>query len=488
MSVRRLARSGLLLAEHQTPVASTSALAGSACPACLPRRAASSVSLQQPPQGARAQGGEGKQVASAGASSWAALSRVGRAMLHPGEGAQAGTTEAGRAEGADKAAVATLSPEAQALIAELKSPRPDPTRVWVMFSQLELLNLSATLPLMTLHSILPALHLRPSKKHLDVDSSTTRAQSYKLKANLVLQRIVQAGGTIGVADHRALLAQHAAFNYAPGVCEAWDAICALRPDRPPPASSTTTAFTALVHWVDLHARSGGKALAQAAAQPLVVKAAAMLHQMKGDTARLDVALEPFFRLLIAAKDFNAFAVAFRAVYGFDVRLPGAAVEAQAEAVEARRKMGEREVCWVLEMLAEVKDLSAMVAVFEVFDNPAPVPTAEDSFFLPSFQPEKQPVVAKAESADADAEAETEPHVIGTRAFQIMIRTASWLGNGALARHYFNQLFWRWSIQTDRRLCAIEEAVGISLEDTRSTTVAASECMIDICIANQDGHC
>lgn len=458
MSVRRIARSGLLLVEHPAPVASTSALPSAACPACLPRRAASSVSLQPPLPAARApsQGGEGKP-----SSSWAALSRVGQAIFHPAEGGPARAEPGVQAQPTSQAPA--LSAEASALIAELKSSRPEPNRVWVLFSQLELLGLTSSLPLVTLHSILPAIHVRPSKKHLDVDSATSRAHSYKLKADLILQRIVQAGGAVGVADHRALLAQYAAFSYGPGVCDAWDSMCALRPHQPPPGASTTTAFGALVRWIELHARTGGKALAQSAAQPLVLKAAAMLQQIKGDTARLDVALEPFFKILIAAKDFKVFAVAFRAVYGFDVRLPGAAVDAPVEVVAARRAMGEQEICWVLEMLAEVRDLSSMVAVFEVFDNPAPSPSAQDTFFLPSFQPEGEPA-AVAQAGEAGA------HLVGTRAFQIMIRTASWLGNGALARHYFNQLFWRWSIQTDQRLCAIEEAVGITLEDTR--TIAA----------------
>ncbi|GAA6053810.1 hypothetical protein JCM3770_003047 [Rhodotorula araucariae] len=437
MAVRRLARQGLQWAEQQ-PVASTSQLQAKGCPGC--RRALShAVPLApgtvQASQTAPAQGnGPHRQTAPA-TGGWAALSRAGHALFGP------------PSSSSPPSPPAQLTGAAADLVQELKRKRPDPHRVWDLFTQVDLDGRATSLPLPALYALLPALHT-PPPAHRTVQSVTAAARAYQTKADLVRLRCAQAGARPTRAQYAALVAQFHALRYAPGAVKAWDeardAGCEmLRP------KACRSAFDALLGWVELHGRAAGRAVERACAVPLARKAEEMLFDDIGlaDTKRVDAVVEPFFRLVVKAGDLPLFKRAFKALYGFDVALPGALLDVSSAQRARLRTIGEDEVCWILDALAEANDLPGLIAAFETFDQPdAPAPT---TFFTPGGT-----------DLAAPATSEGDAHLVGTRAFTIIIQAASRLGNATIARHYFDLLFMRWTGDTEKRIAEMESAVGI----------------------------
>ncbi|GAA5896191.1 hypothetical protein JCM8208_007554 [Rhodotorula glutinis] len=453
MAVRRLARQGLQWAEQQ-PVASASQLVAAAarppassCPGCR-RGLAHAVQLEGDSTTAvdkstGAQDGAAQATKSGGR--WTSL-------LFPSSSSSSAPTPSPPTP----APAAQLTGAAFDLVHELKRQYPNPIRTWDLFTQLDFDGRILDLHHDVLVKILPALFVR-APKNRTVQSVTAAARAYQTKVDLVRLRLRQAGVRVTRGEHSALLRQFHALRYAPGVVRAWDALVASG-DRPQPADCTK-AFEALVGWTELHGRAAGRAVERTVAKPLALKAAEMLFLDIGglsasssSTARrgVDAALEPFFNLVVKAGDHTLFARAFKKLYGFDVALPGALFDASTAERAQLRTIGESEVCWILESLADKDDLPGMMAVFETFDQPAR-PTS-DFFTPPSATEDRQPLAPPTSEADA--------HLVGTRAFTILIQTASRLENAHVARHYFDLLFMRWSGDADQRLREIEDAVGI----------------------------
>ncbi|KPV74681.1 uncharacterized protein RHOBADRAFT_53638 [Rhodotorula graminis WP1] len=453
MAVRRLARQGLQWAEQQ-PVASTSQLVAAAaarppsssCPGCR-RGLAHAVQLEADSTTAvdkstGAQHGTAPVAKSGGR--WTSL-------LFP----SSSSSSSPNPSTPTPAPPAQLTGAAADLVQELKRQYPDPNRTWDLFTQLDYDGRILDLHHDALVKILPALYLR-APKHRTVQNVTAAARAYQTKVDLVRLRLRQAGVPVTRGEHSAILRQFHALRYAPGVVRAWDALVASG-DRPQPADCTK-AFEALVGWTELHGRAAGRAVERAVAKPLALKAAEMLFldidglaASSSAAARrgVDAALEPFFGLVVKAGDHALFARAFKKLYGFDIALPGALFDASTAERAQLRTIGESEVCWILESLADKDDLPGMIAVFETFDQPAR-PTSD--FFTPTSTEGRQPLAPPTSEADA--------HLIGTRAFTILIQTASRLENAHVARHYFDLLFMRWSGDADLRLREIEDAVGI----------------------------
>ena len=445
MSARRLARQGLLLAEYQQPIASTSSLPP--CPAC---RRSSSTTLAF---AGAARDTHSKQRS----SSWAAISRAGQAIFSPAQAAPVPRST--------NATPAELEGAAAELVAEVKLDKPNPHRAWALFQQVDLEGKIHTIPLISLHALLPAIHLPPStptQRHdeLHVSEATAAARAYEAKVELIRLRIRQAGGNTSQGDLKAMIEQYRELAYAPGASRVWDEMMQLGYLPTPPTCERV--FSTLLRWIDLHERVGGKKVGKVTAQPLVRKAVAMLEDLKGDSYRTPVVLDPFFEIVLRAKDSQVFFVAMKAVYGFDVNYPGAEVDVTPAVRATQRTMTEKEVCWVLEMLSETQDMSRMMAVFEVFDNPSPRPH-NAAFFERSF-------TSPSSSAHTVDDIPSVPHPIGTRAFSFMVQTAGRLGKGHLVRHYFEQLRERWAYDTDARVTRIENVVGIE----RAATLAAKE--------------
>ncbi|ORY89464.1 hypothetical protein BCR35DRAFT_300657 [Leucosporidium creatinivorum] len=442
MSARRLARQGLLLVEHQQPVASTSSLPP--CPAC---RRSSTTALPFAVH-SRAHDSPSTQQR---ASSWAAISRAGQAIFNPPTASPtAGSTTARETS----ASAVELEGAAAELVAECKLKKPSGQRAWALFQQVDLEGKTGTIPLITLHSLLAAIHLPSPKNHdqLQVTQSTSAARAYSSKVDIIRLRISQAGGTTSKGDLNAMLRQFHELGYAPGVSKVWDEMMEM--NYHPTPGNCKTFFSTLLRWIDMHERGGGRIVAKVAAKPLVAKAVSMLEELKGDSLRTNAVLEPFFKIALRARDAQVFFVAMKAVYGFDVNYPGADVDVSPTVRASQKVMGEKEVCWVLEMLGEEDDLSRMIAVFEVFDNPSSNHSVT-SFFGPSFTTSTPSDSTTSPSTDLPS---SRPHPIGTRAFSYMVQTAGRLGHGALVRHYFDQLRDRWAYESDARIARLEAVV------------------------------
>ena len=413
----RLAR----LSRNELPIASTSTLP---CPAC--HRSNSSLTFSAPLSAPQSQ----KQRA----SSWAALSLAGSSLFAP--------HGAARGEKANFVALAE----------ELKRAKPDSQRAWKLFSQLDLAGGTDQLKLGTYAQLVRALHESPPKT-LSVQSILERASQYAAKVELVRLRMRQAGHTDDSGVQRAIMKQYATLQYGPGVCKIWDEM--VEQGRVPNAQSCTTVFETLQRWIGLHHQSGGRLAAKAAAAPLVSKAIAMMEEM-GTPGKTNAVMNSFFEIVRAAEDFPVFSLAMKRVYGFNIELPGAAVEATQETLAGRRRFGEQELLWVLGMLDAKDDLSSMMAVFEVADSPPSLASAP-GFFETSF------TSASLSSSTASASSELPslfPHPVGTRAFSTMIMTAARLKQGGIVRHYFRQLSLRWEHTSKAKLAIIESAVGI----------------------------
>ncbi|GAA5840358.1 hypothetical protein JCM9279_002355 [Rhodotorula babjevae] len=452
MAVRRLARQGLQWAEQQ-PIASTSQLVAAArpptssCPGCR-RGLAHAVQLE-----AGSTTAVDKSTGAAHGTAQAATSG-GRwtSLLFPSSSSSSSPTPSPPSP----ASPAQLTAAAADLVQELKRQYPDPNRTWDLFTQLDFDGRILDLHHDALVKILPALYTR-APKHRTVQNVTAAARAYQTKVDLVRLRLRQAGVPVTRGEHSAILRQFHALRYAPGVVRAWDALVASG-DRPQPADCTK-AFEALAGWAELHGRAAGRAVERAVAKPLALKAAEMLFlDIGGLTASssavarrgVDAALEPFFDLVVKAGDHALFARAFKKLYGFDVALPGALFDASTAERAQLRTIGESEVCWILESFADKDDLPGMMAVFETFDQPARPTT--DFFTPPTATEDRQPLAPPTSEADA--------HLVGTRAFTILIQTASRLENAHVARHYFDLLFMRWTGDADQRLREVEDAVGI----------------------------
>ncbi|GAA6064588.1 hypothetical protein JCM10212_003764 [Sporobolomyces blumeae] len=457
MAVRRLARQGIPLAEVP-PIASTSAArparrspASTACPACrhsssasVPLHAAVAARSHHAADDSHA---HHRQSAHQPTSSWAALSRAGQALFN------SGPSDAPPAV-ADAASPALVGSAAE-LVQELKLAKPDPHRVWNLFSKVDLEGLTHTLPLISLHALLPAIHVKPhqspkatARNPLTIQASTAAARAYAVKVDLIRLRLRQAGAKAGPGDWNALLWQYHALRYAPGATKVWDEM--VEAGFVPQPAACARVFETMVGWIEMHGRAGGKAVERAAADPLLRKAVSILGDLAGDDKRTDAVLAPFFSIVAKARDPRVLATVFKDIYGLDVKLPGAIVELTGAQKAKVRPMGEAEVLWALEGLAELDDLSIMVAVFEIFDQPSRPPSSPD-FFTTSF------------STSPTSTAAERPHPIGTRAFTTLIQTASRLNAGAIARTYFDALFTRWATDAEFRIAELEKAVGSVVE-------------------------
>ncbi|GAA5915125.1 uncharacterized protein JCM6883_003279 [Sporobolomyces salmoneus] len=443
MAVRRLARQGLIWSEAP-PIASTST-ARSPCPGC--RHSTSSALPLHPAHAARTHHSDdshGTQTSSKQPSkSWAAISRASQALFAP--------TVQSTNSSSPPSSVQLVGAAAE-LVQELKLAKPDPHRVWTLFSQVDLQGLTHTLPLISLHALLPAIHLKPhhsprksSGFPLSIQASTNLARAYAVKVDLIRLRLRQAGAKAGPGDWNALIWQYHALRYAPGVTKIWDEM--IEAGHLPSVPVCTRVFETMAGWIEMHGRASGKVVEGAAAQPLLKKAVSMMEDIAGDPKRMDAILDPFFSIIAKARDRKVLSTVVKQIYAFDIKLPGAHVELSEAQKAKTRTMGEQELCWVLEGLAELDDLSSMISVMEVFDRISTHPSSPD-FFTQSFSTASSP------STSAD-----KPHPVGTRAFTTLIQAASRLDSGPVVRHYFDLLFSRWALDSNSRISELEQAIG-----------------------------
>ncbi|GAA5909208.1 hypothetical protein JCM5296_000819 [Sporobolomyces johnsonii] len=451
MAVRRLARQSLLWSEP--PIASTSAPRALPCPACR-HNSTSALPLNPTSRSLSSSSSDStaSSVSKQAASSWNVISRASQALFAP-------TVKSTNARSPPENV--ELSGLAAELVAELRLAKPDPHRAWNLFSQLDLQGLSHTLPLVSLRKLLHAIHLDPPPKEsgrlLTLEASTSLATAYAVKVDLIRLRIRQTGAPTEQRDLNALMLQYHALRYAPGIIKTWDEMVELGGSITP--GNCERAFYGLAKWIEMHGRASGRTVERVTAQPLLRKALSMLSDLHGDGKRITRVLPSFFKIVIKSGDIKVFATAMKHLYGLDIRLPGAAAADIAKEGTKLRALGEKEICWVLEALAESDDLSAMIAVFEVFDKPSLLRTDGD-FFTQSFS---GPSLSSDDATPSSSPAVDKPHLIGTRAFTILIQAACRLDNGSIARHYADLLFSRWALDADVRIGEIERAVGIADE-------------------------
>ncbi|KAK4054434.1 hypothetical protein OIV83_000928 [Microbotryomycetes sp. JL201] len=487
MAVRHLARVGSKLAAEQTPAQGSRS--ASRCPGCGTGSSTTSRRRLASSSAAAGVSWATTEQRHQPSSSWAAIAKAGQAWY---DSATSSLTR-----NPDSQAATTTQPTgaAQELVTLLKYTRsPDPERAWQLFAQADLEGSAPALPLYTLHALLAALHTPVSRasmsgpvatqahaqatatagrnqlRQLDVESSTAAAHQYDTRLELVRLRIKQAGGTTSHGDLQNMLEQYHALRYAPGASRVWDEFMQL--GHMPAAHVCHKVFETMFGWTSLHLQDGGRQLAKASAQPLVRKALAILSDIGDNPKRVDAVLDYFFKILVRAQDDKAFFTAMRQVYGFDVNYPGSdsalATTTNSTALP-RRCMGEQEVTWVLEVLADMGDLSKMVTVFEVFDSAAPssVAAAEHagaSFFEQSFH---------GSTATPGGSTDPNPHPIGTGAFAAIIREAGRQKNGAIMRHYFDQLYTRWRHAATERIFNIEQVVRPIAENDQGTEIGES---------------
>ncbi|GAA5885906.1 hypothetical protein JCM6882_004197 [Rhodosporidiobolus microsporus] len=442
MAVRRIARRGLLWTEHPAP--STAASSSSA------RHLSSSIHF--PPTRADTANHNRESLSRQAASGWAAISKAGQALFTPPANKERGEVE--------------LSGAALDLVNELKRPRRDPHRVWSLFQQVDLQGETHTLPLISLHALLSAIHLKPKTSRarpLSLQASSAAARAYAVKVDLIRSRLRQAGGATTPGDWHALLAQYRALQYAPGVSQVWGEM--VDAGFPPKVSMARAVLETYLGWIGMHGRASGRAVERATAEPLMRKAVVVLGELQRGGKKVNDLVELLLKIAIKAGDVQVFAKAVKEFYAFDVKLPGAAVEASERAQVEALPVGEQEVCLMLDAFAEKDDLPAMVAIFETFDHPAPSSASNSDFFTQSFSSlsVSDSPSASSSSSDSSTLPSPVPHPIGTRAFTTLIQTAARLGNGPLTRHYFDLLFKRWEAGAEERLSELELAVGISPE-------------------------
>ena len=379
-----------------------------------------------------------------------------------------------------------LDPSVLSLIDELKRKQPDPATCWQLFHDIDQNGLAPTIPPISLHALLAAIHTRTSTRTrtrtLTTERATALARDYAARVELVRMRLAQAGGATTPGDFKALLEQYRAFRYAPGALQTWDEMITAG-DAPTPQKCRLV-FETLAAWIEMHGREAGRAVERTAALPLAKQATRiLLHDIGLDRgAHLDQSVEPYLEIVAKAGDFALLTKAVKALYGFDVRLPGALVDVKASQRSRLRTLGPRELDWILAGLGQANELSTMVAVFETFDSPSEdastsspsstttTATEPASFFSSTFS---KLSVDSSSSSDTQpvptATRESQAHLIGTRALQTMVETAARLNRPALVRHYFDLLFCRWEAGVNDLLADWERATGVTAAATAPAT-------------------
>ncbi|GAA6006899.1 hypothetical protein JCM10207_009131 [Rhodosporidiobolus poonsookiae] len=439
MAVRRIVRPSLLRAE---------APSAPACSSCrhlssalhLPARSDSQHQQQQP---ANAQ----SNLARHASTGWAAISQAGHALFTPSPPADSSPPLPRQ-----------LSATAQDLVQQVKFRRPDTHKVWQLFTELDLTGEITSLPLASLHALLPALHRKPSSSRpLTLAASNKAARQYASRADLVRTRLREAGGTPTPGDFNALLAQYFALRNGPAANQVWEEMLEL--GFAPTKTQASTLLETYAGWIALHGRASGRAVERTVAEPLVRKALAVLDELQRGGKDVDrLAIEMLLKIAVKAQDFNVFASTVKQFYAFDIQLPGAYVDvAHSQPV---LDIGEAEVNLMLELFAEKDDVPGMMAIFETFDQPTSKTRAADpAFFTQSF--------SALSLSDADpSPSSAQPHPVGIRAFTTLIQAAARLDNGLVARHYFYLLFSRWREGAEERIAAFERSVGIDPEDRK----------------------
>lgn len=368
-----------------------------------------------------------------------------------------------------------LDPSVLSLIDELKRKQPDPATCWQLFHDIDQNGLAPTIPPISLHALLAAIRTRTTRA-LSTERATALARDYAAHVELVRMRLAQAGGATAPGDFKALLEQYRAFRYAPGALQTWDEMITAG-DTPTPQKCRLV-FETLAGWIEMHGREAGRAVERTAALPLAKQATRILLNDIGldrtsAAHLLDQCVEPYLEIVAKAGDFALLTKAVKALYGFDVRLPGALVDVKASQRSRLRTLGPRELDWILAGLGQANELSTMVAVFETFDSPSEdastsspsssiTATEPASFFASTFS---KLSVDSSSSSDAQpvptATRESQAHLIGTRALQTMVETAARLNRPALVRHYFDLLFCRWEAGVNDLLADWERATGVT---------------------------
>ena len=368
-----------------------------------------------------------------------------------------------------------LDPSVLSLIDELKRKQPDPATCWQLFHDIDQNGLAPTIPPISLHALLAAIHTRTTRA-LSTERATALARDYAARVELVRMRLAQAGGATTPGDLKHILEQYRAFRYAPGALQTWDEMITAG-DTPTPQKCRLV-FETLAGWIEMHGREAGRAVERAAALPLAKQATRILLNDIGldrtsAAHLLDQCVEPYLEIVAKAGDFALLTKAVKALYGFDVRLPGALVDVKASQRSRLRTLGPRELDWILAGLGQANELSTMVAVFETFDSPSEdastsspsssiTATEPASFFASTFS---KLSVDSSSSSDAQpvptATRESQAHLIGTRALQTMVETAARLNRPALVRHYFDLLFCRWEAGVNDLLADWERATGVT---------------------------
>ncbi|GAA5877145.1 hypothetical protein JCM3774_003314 [Rhodotorula dairenensis] len=374
-----------------------------------------------------------------------------------------------------------LDPSVRLLVAELKRKQPDPATCWQLFHDIDQNGLAPTIPPISLHALLAAIHTRTTRA-LSTERATALARDYAARVDLVRMRLAQAGGATTPGDFKAILDQYRAFRYAPGALQTWDEMVTAG-DTPTPQKCRLM-FESLAGWIEMHGREAGRAVERTAALPLAKQATRILLNDIGldrtSAHLLDQCVEPYLEIVAKAGDFALLTKAVKALYGFDVRLPGALVDVKASQRARLRTLGPRELDWILAGLGQANELSTMVAVFETFDSPsedastsspspssAPTTATEPASFFSSTFSKLSVTDSSSSSSSSDAQPvptatrESQAHLIGTRALQTMVETAARLNRPALVRHYFDLLFCRWEAGVNDLLADWERATGVT---------------------------
>lgn len=373
------------------------------------------------------------------------------------------------------------------LINELKFKKPSPDRVWSLFTELDLAGYAHTIPLISLHAIITKIHFQPKKNFISVQFCSARARTYALNVELVALRIQQAGGTTSHKDLLSQLKQYNALSYGPGAYQVYNemrdlALVSGEDLRPQLAVSV---LETLVKWVELHEATGGAALAQVTAEPLVAIAEAIVDEHDSTTLP-DELLDHFFTILVKARNVVEFESALKTIHGVNLlENIGEIVERPASAIRLR-PLNQTRVSEMLEILAGAKDvwvrnvlltdekrLSLMLAHFEMLDaspsttflaNASAPPSAP--YFARSFTSSSPsvdtslPTLSSESLSPSSASASTIP-LINSVAFSILVEAASRLQHGVLVRHYFRELSIRWERSHHYRLAKIESDLGIT---------------------------
>jgi hypothetical protein len=391
-------------------------------------------------------------------TSWATLSHAGQALF--GRNPSSATTK--------QKIKLQDSITAVSFLEELSLPRPNADKLWASFNALDLAGETHLLSAHLYTKLIRNLHQDPPLVH-NVFTATNRAASYSNRVEFIKLRMTQAGRADDGTIEKAALKQFAALKYAPGVCQVWDRVIV---EKVPSIHFCSTVFQTTIAWIGLHSKAGGKDLAALAAAPLVTKALSMLRDLSADDEKTEIVLEHFFEIVRIAKNMPVFKMGMKEVYGFDMDYPGA--EIQVVAGSKLRVMGEKEVAWVLSILADQDELSKMIGVFETFDDPAPATPSPPSTTVPTYFGQSfalsDPIPT---TPQPDTTASTTLHPIGTRAYSLMISTAGRLDQGHIVRHYFRQLSLRWEASTTEKIGLIEEAVGIIPGENRISEVPST---------------